>query len=364
MASRARYIPTLDGWRAIAILLVVVGHGIEWSGTALSPIARLLHWPKLSEWMTGFGDKGVEVFFCLSGFLITTLLVDEFAERGRISVLAFYVRRLWRIFPPALVYLAVVSLLSLAGIISVGKAEVIACIGFVRNYLPHGEHWFTGHFWSLSVEEHFYMIWPGLIALVGFKRARWFPIVAIFAVVVWRSINADLMTTPFKYRTDVRIDAIMLGALAALAFPTVQRLVTGRGWPLLAAAAILYTGSELAVTAAPSIGRLGREVAVLAALMVGVTNPSILYSKLLEANWLRYVGRISYSLYLWQQLFFEPPRHSWFEAPIRLAAPFLCAALSYKFVERPLIKVGHRISTSILQRSAPAPAATLDPTNP
>ncbi len=358
MASRARYIPTLDGWRAIAILLVIVGHGVEWSGTALSPIARLLHLPNFSEWVTAFGDKGVEVFFCLSGFLITSLLVDEFADRGRISVSAFYVRRVCRIFPPSLVYLAFISVLSIAGLISVSKSEVIACIVFLRNYLPHGEHWYTGHFWSLSVEEHFYLLWPGLIALVGFKRARWYPILAICAVVVWRAMNADLMTTPFKYRTDVRIDAIMLGALAALMFPVIRKVFTGRGWQLLAAAAVLYIGSEVAISAAPSIGRLGREIAVLSALMVGVNNPGILFAKALEVNWLRYVGRISYSLYLWQEFFFKPPRQSWIEAPFRLVMPFICAALSYKFVEKPLIKVGHRLSTAILERNSP-PSATL-----
>jgi peptidoglycan/LPS O-acetylase OafA/YrhL len=347
MSSRSQYIPTLDGWRALAILMVIAGHFIEWSGTALSPIARLLHWPSLASWMVGFGDKGVEVFFCLSGFLITTLLIEEWRTQGRISLKAFYVRRSCRILPASFAYLAVISMLALVGVIQVSGGDIFGCLAFVRNYYPAGEHWYTGHFWSLSLEEQYYMMWPGLLVLLGIRRARWVPICAIAAIVVWRGMHGELMDTPFKYRTDVRLDAIMLGALAALSIDQIRKWLKPSATLLLSAIFVGYVGCELTIGAMPSISRLGRECAVLAAMIVTVHNPAHLFSRILEAKVLRFVGRVSYSLYLWQQLFFEPYRRSWWEAPVRLLGPFVLAYLSYRFIERPLIKVGHSLSARL-----------------
>lgn len=324
--------------------MVILGHFIEWSGTALSPLARMLHWPSLSEWIVGFGDKGVEVFFCLSGYLITTLLIEENKNRGQISLAAFYARRCCRILPASTTYLLVAAVLGLVGVIRVSGNELVGCLAFIRNYYPRGEHWYTGHFWSLSLEEQFYMFWPSMLVLLGMKRARWFPACAIVSIVVWRSLHAGLMETPFKYRTDVRLDAIMLGALAALCINEIRKRLLPSTTAMLMATGFLYVACEISMTTFPSAARFGREIAVLAAMIITLHRPSHLFSKILELGFLKFVGRISYSLYLWQQLFFEPQRKWWWEIPIRLSAPFVLAYLSYRFIEKPMIKVGHSLS--------------------
>ncbi len=137
-------IPCLDGFRCLAILLVIVCHSLP----DCNP-----------PWL---GKLGVDIFFGLSGFLITALLLNERAQTGRIDLAAFYKRRAFRILPPALVFLAAVGI----GGLFKTRLELAATLLFFRNYLPiqHGSY-ATGHLWSLAVEEHFYMLWPGLLVL-------------------------------------------------------------------------------------------------------------------------------------------------------------------------------------------------------
>ena len=125
----------------------------------------------------------------LSGFLITRRLMEEWRAAGRIDGESFYARRAFRILPPMLVYLAVVSLLGL-GLhwIPMDLGQLAASLFFYRNYLtaPVTQAWYTGHFWSLAVEEHFYLIWPVLLWMAGLRRARWLAPALALAVAVWR----------------------------------------------------------------------------------------------------------------------------------------------------------------------------------
>jgi len=183
------YIPTLDGWRAIAILAVIVHHatvsyvypsGPYPSGRGLW-ISRLL------------GDHGVAIFFAISGFLICTRLLQEHRKTDRISLKSFYLRRAFRILPPYFLYLAILGVIAAAGVIEVEPIEWWSCAFFFRNYMP-GPHppftgWYTGHFWSLSIEEHFYLFWPLMLVVCGNKRARSAVVVLSFLVMVWRTFD-------------------------------------------------------------------------------------------------------------------------------------------------------------------------------
>jgi peptidoglycan/LPS O-acetylase OafA/YrhL len=153
-SSSSGYIPTLDGWRAIAILLVLVDHTI---------FRTFLPY----RW-TLVGGHGVEIFFILSGYLITGKLLEDGSLRR------FYTRRAFRILPILFAYLLVASMLGFVlHRIPLLRSEVISSALFVRNYFAYvaatssGVAWFTAHLWSLAIEEQFYLIWPLVLLSVG-----------------------------------------------------------------------------------------------------------------------------------------------------------------------------------------------------
>ncbi len=132
-------IPSLDGCRAISILLVVVAHLCETPAfQAFDPYARL---------MFHFGPYGVEVFFVISGFIITTLLLNEERRNGSVSIRKFYIRRAFRIWPVAYAYLLVVAVLAWSHVISVAPHHFFYAGAFLMNHVQE-TNWFTGHFWS------------------------------------------------------------------------------------------------------------------------------------------------------------------------------------------------------------------------
>jgi peptidoglycan/LPS O-acetylase OafA/YrhL len=126
-AGKAGYLPTLDGWRAIAIFAVLLDHQIEYS--------PLRNFPRFTAF-AHTGPNGVSLFFAISGFLICSRLLEEHQAFGRISLRGFYVRRACRILPPALLYLFALAILATLGLIVVSSAELWSSLLFFRNYLP------------------------------------------------------------------------------------------------------------------------------------------------------------------------------------------------------------------------------------
>ena len=151
-------IPSLDGLRAISILAVVVGHGVPIFGIQ-------------SHLMGHLGNFGVRVFFLISGFLITTLLLKEWDATGGISIKNFYIRRALRIFPAFYVYVGVVGVLAALGLIELYKGDMMHALTYTMNY--HMKRaWYLNHIWSLAVEEQFYLLWPAALMLAGPRRGR------------------------------------------------------------------------------------------------------------------------------------------------------------------------------------------------
>jgi peptidoglycan/LPS O-acetylase OafA/YrhL len=339
------YVPTLDGWRAVAILGVLLCHAAN-RGSVLE-----------------LGELGVTLFFGISGFLITHRMMRERDGSGRLSLRNFYVRRAFRILPPALVYLAVVLLLGRLGVLATTGAEVLACLAFARNYVTAGFSWYTAHFWSLSVEEHFYLLWPALFVLAGHRRTRWLaPGLALLGV-LWRTLDHhyefvaqlahDAMLAGNPYRSDYCFDALFWGCTLALWLPLLRRAPALFGTPLCLLTAVLVIGSRyLGVPHFGAIAGLG--MAVL--LACTVLKPQGVAGQLLEWAPLRYVGRISYSLYLWQQLFlsWNDEKLPWQHLPVNLALAVACALVSYYVVERPLITTGRRFTPALRPRVAVA----------
>jgi peptidoglycan/LPS O-acetylase OafA/YrhL len=220
-----------------------------------------------------FGDLGVRTFFVISGFLITTLLLGEYEKRGRISLVDFYIRRVYRIFPAFYVYLAVLLIIAAVGWISLPPADVAFAATYTMNF--HAERtWWLGHLWSLAVEEQFYLVWPLALSLLRPRRALWFAIGGIIAApvlrcaawVVWPSIRPLTdQAFPFVF------DALATGCVLALArdwletSPTYLAWIDSRAFWVLPLACVFAlsvprTGFNLALGV--TIGNLGVAMAI------------------------------------------------------------------------------------------------------
>jgi peptidoglycan/LPS O-acetylase OafA/YrhL len=335
------YLPTLDGWRAIAITLVLFTH-VRLPGNALQPIAP-------------YGAMGVHLFFAISGFLITNRLLED-----RTGLRAFYIRRAFRILPAAFLYLAVLCVLSfVGGWIPLNAGQVMASAFFYRNYyvLPAAQGWYTGHYWSLSVEEHFYLLWPALLLWLGVRRARWAAPALACAFASWRGLDTHFgwvaawnpAWKDLVERTDYRLDGLFWGCAAALLWdwrPARLWLATrGRSeYALLAVAAIIV----LLVLQPPGF------VAMFAFLMplpllFTAAKPQEWLGRLLELRPAVWFGRISYSVYVWQMLFLVtygiPLSLGWAQRfPVNLVLILAPACASYYLVERPLRRIGRQWS--------------------
>lgn len=370
--QRSGYLPTLDGWRAVAIAGVLLDHGtgMFFRRTAWYSFLRT-------------GPNGVSLFFAISGFLICSRLLEEEQLCGRISLKEFYIRRACRILPAAFTYLGVLAGLAFLGLVIVTPLEWWSCVLFLRNYLPPdwihaGWGGYTIHYWSLAVEESFYLLWPALLALSGRVRAIYVACGLSASVAIWRSwdfhhqlVNRYLPGLLFPSRTDVRLDSLLLGCLAAL----VMAEPRWRGWLRRYFTASLWWVFFLAyVISQISMRRHDyglQESALLSALVAGtVLHPTNLVGRVLEKSALKSVGRLSYSLYLWQQLFLIPggrwPLSMLQKFPWNFIPLFGIAVLSYELVERPMIRLGHRLAPpptpgrTDLREEVTAPAEALE----
>ncbi len=252
-------------------------------------------------------------------------------------------------------------MLGVLEIVAVTPLEWASCALFFRNYVsPDWIHagWggYTIHYWSLAVEEHFYFLWPALLAFSGRVRARYVAAGLAMAVSVWRwwDFNHQWMERHvpgllFGTRTDVRLDGLLLGCLAALILAEpgwrawIERHFTAGAWWTCVAGYVLL--QILSRKHTYSIW----ESALLAAAVAGsVLRPGGTMGRLLENRVAKWIGRLSYSLYLWQQMFLIPGATHPFSLlqrfPINLALLLLTGVLSYELLERPMIRLGHRLA--------------------
>jgi peptidoglycan/LPS O-acetylase OafA/YrhL len=365
------YLPTLDGWRALSITLVVLHHSqIQSSIPILGPLLQFL---------AHVGEVGVELFFAISGLLICSRLLDEESRGSQISVKGFYLRRVFRILPAALFYLLVIAILAVLHVIPVFPMDWFASLFFFRNYImlfeylnhsPLPLHWYTGHFWSLSMEEHFYLVLPAV--LVAFKRTRrWVLAGMAISVALWRMVLTHVIHRDyqFNFRTDTHVDALLIPALIALTlYPLTRNQAARRYIPAWSFAVFLVTELLLLTTRVPCFFTLQAIVLPLLILST-VLHPNTVQGRILETMPLRWIGWISYSLYLWQQLFFgvnfagSPPGLALLrKPPINLLALLVCATFSHYVIEKPFIRLGHKLASTSIPRPSHTQARAYTPT--
>lgn len=374
--GRDGYMATLDGWRGIAILLVIVGH-------AMDGILGSLTW--VDEAGAGqiryIGIHGVLIFFGLSGFLITSRLLDEEQRHARVSLWQFYLRRAFRILPATLFFMAVMGWLAVGGVLDISVGRWLGTLLFAANYSTADYSWYLGHFWSLAVEEHFYMFWPLLFLCLPRQRLACAVSMAC-AVAVWRAVDfkyqlSGSTAAVFMGRTDIRADHLLWGCAVALAYARPQWQALWQAVLCLRVARWLMGGGFLLLLWAGTYP-LDWKWKFLLLSLEGMLVPLLILSTYLAhgshlSRWLesapmRVLGRLSFSLYLWQQLFFVwadyqvPALAPWQQFPFNVIALGVLSALSFYLVEQPAIALGRKVLARWPRANLPALARQTSPT--
>ena len=347
-------ISSLDGLRALSIGAMLFAHA---SKTGSFP-----------GWLGGnsSGKLGVRVFFVISGFLITSLLLKEFSKTGRVSLKAFYLRRAIRILPVYYCYILAVGLISWLGLRVIPPVNFFSAGLFVTDlwgewYAP--QYWPLAHTWSLSIEEQFYLTWPALLAFLGprFGGRLWIPFLLLLAPVMrWWMWPQPTMDHLFVAQGDAIASGCLLALLRAggtwdmkrvFAFhPALCRIAAGG---LLFGQVFIKLGFKLLHLEFPwreVLALMPSLQCILIAYLIGsfVTHRSGWAYVVLNLAAVQWVGRLSYSLYIWQQLVLVPVGTpvfpgNWSVAawgtrfPQNLGVVVGLACLSYYCLEKPLL---------------------------
>ena len=365
-----RRIPSLDGLRAISIVLVMGLHTVQRYG-----VDHPDHPPGLLWSVVLNGSLGVTIFFVISGYLITRLLLHEQETRGAISMAGFYIKRAFRILPPLYVYVAVLVLLSAAGRLALTKWDVVSALFFFHNYAITSTSWAIEHFWSLSVEEQFYLIWPVILilclrqrGLAGRDRA---------ALVAGAVIVASPLIRVISFRTHqpllhdgagfhMHADTLMFGCAAALLegkswFERIYGTLTKVWWlPVLGLAIGSYLEMRFQNYWNFPVGETYTGVLLAFVLLWTVRNADSLPGRFLNARVITHIGVLSYSIYLWQTLLLHHMNASVFAGagwigrfPFNWIAILLVAEVSYLVVEQPSLRLRNRLLRSSHVYQAP-----------
>jgi peptidoglycan/LPS O-acetylase OafA/YrhL len=358
-AAKRGHLPTLDGWRAISILMLLFCHcGIA---TYVMP-GGLYENAHISDLIFRC-NICVNVFFALSGLLICTLILRDESKTGTIDLPGFYIKRCFRILPAYLAYLGTLAVLHLVtGQFTLNRAEWASCLLIWRNYLPQlwmsPDRWYLAHFWTLSVEEQFYLIWPTLLFFLGRGRARTAAICLSILVAGWRAFSHHAAIDP-------RLDSLFWGCAVAITIANarerrlLERFLTPLNWGVLALIVCIGNFWRL------KFSLVWIPVALPFLIAGTMLNPHWYISRLLDHPVLVWIAKISYGLYIWQELFLvgghERVKFMGILQvfPFNFIASFTLGALSWYFFEKPLLSYGRRLAStrrSRLDKAHPKPA--------
>ncbi len=340
------HLPSLDGMRALSILLVIGFHA-------------QLSYGYDSYWAGYLGNLGVSTFFVISGLLITWLMIRERDATGSFSLSNFYIRRFFRIIPVYWLLLLAVIALKATHLASISWLDILRALMFTHNYpfsLHHPQEysWWLAHTWSLSLEEQFYLVWPFLFAFLPKKLTAKIAVILIFLGPVLRLFKHHLFPTISGIDgMESHIDTLMAGCASAFlldspAWPNRIRKVPVR--PLLIATSLfLFVANPLLANYYPPHSHLNAlhhvlptfaAVAIASTLLALVAGSQGSTFRIVNLPIARHIGKLSYSLYIWQELFLSPGAVTGLLSLTgRLVATYAVAFCSFNFVERPFVRL-------------------------
>ena len=350
-------IPSLDGLRAVAILVVIALHMSQrFPPSSHQTLLRIAQ-----------NVDGVGIFFVLSGFLITSLLLREYEARGTIGFADFYLRRTFRILPALYAYL--VFLVVFCSIVNypLHISTIAGSALFYLNYFPFGGQWMTEHTWSLCVEEQFYLLWPLTLAFAlrrggrksGAKLAATLILVAPLLRIATKMSHLAIFDHRLGYLLHTRMDSLMCGCLAALVIGTARfesyYVKFARYWWLLLLEFTVISGAlsaSVGVNYRFSIGYTIDGICMALFLVWSIRNATSWGGRILNSRVMIKLGVLSYSAYIWQTFFIHESNPTWANRmPWALGSIWIAAFLSYTLIEQPAIRCRKYIEQRWLTRS-------------
>jgi peptidoglycan/LPS O-acetylase OafA/YrhL len=355
-----KHLSGLDGLRAVAALMVVVSH----AGLERIP-----------------GGMGVLAFFVLSGFLISRLMIVEEARSGTVSLSGFYLRRSFRIFPAFYAYFAFIVGIWLVRHAPINMPQAVSAFFYVSNYYQalNGDP-STGlsHTWSLSIEEQFYLLWPLAFLMLRSNRRR-VSALAVAIPLLW--LYREILVYGFRVdqgyiyeALDTRADHLLIGCFLAVALEegrlsSLWKVACASSTTVLVTVALLAASVAIGFTGVIDRYRDGVEFVVqpvLFAILIAqlIAFPHEAVTRAFNWRWVRYLGRISYSIYLYQQVVVYPVMKVFREHAVLGALACVCvsvalASASFFLIEQPFLRLRERITSG--SSSAPRQLAGASP---
>ena len=350
---KVSYFPSLDGFRALSVIIVVTWH-------FYFTVSSTFYYDVIN------GPMGVDIFFVISGFLITTLLLKEKANTASISLKKFYTRRVLRIFPAAYTYLFTVLAISLFFGYYIDKVNIAACFLYLADFSQLGNAhstWATGHFWSLAVEEQFYLIFPFILKTNFRVYISTLLFILVFLPLLFIIMDKFPLINirPIYYVTHflIKLQGIAVGSLTAiLLFKKVIDIENLKVSGILAnfinlflllSIFLIHYDPNFSINSVLKNGLISILIAML--LIFNIFKPrQNLFYKFLNTRIMKYIGVLSYSIYIWHILitdsYYKPLPAIFYKMPYSYVGIFILAFLSYNFVEKPFLRLKKKFSTA------------------
>ena len=348
--NNKEYFYSLNGLRGLSIIAVLMGHvsSRNWIFNDLEKIDFLRPFMSVIQ----DSQMGVNLFFIISGFLITSIIISEENNSEKVNLKNFFLKRIIRIFPVYFALLFVYYILQILGIIFIPKESWITAVTYTK-YFNWKVDWYTAHGWSLSIEEHFYLVWP--LIFYFFKSFRKKIIFFIIIIVPFiRYFSHKYHISGINNLTILyRIDAIAFGCL--IAFYKNYLIEKINTIYFITALIIILIFEELL----PHIGvfklnnlmlseghrhGLVINICLSIVLIYSVFGPKKITFKILNSKILSFIGTISYSIYIWQQPFLSDEDYWINHLPQSIILVFVVSILSYYFIEKPFLKLKRLIT--------------------
>ncbi len=347
-----KYIKGFDGLRAFSIILVVFTHLGFWSSISANEFILIL--VSILN-----GSTGVYIFFSISGFLITTILLKEKEKKGFVTIKNFYIRRFLRLLPAIIIFYFVLEMIMILGYLPLNNIAMLFSISYLYNFVPAkfyiGE---LGHTWSLGVEEQFYILWPFIIHFFSKNTVIIISSILLLSCLVlphffylihFNHNMKDFTLQKVFWDTNrfyiPAIGPIMLGAIiGCLNYSTkIFNIISKKKFFLLIAIIIfcsqLYLPNFILIIIPQNILK-GFATSLI--LVYIYNNQEGILAKSLEFKPISYIGKISYGIYVWQGLFLRTGPGGGLiiqKFPLNIFLTFIFAVVSYEFIEKSVLKL-------------------------